>query len=219
MLKNEYCFGKIEIDLMENMTGMKMFTERKIEAISKAAYNILSGDIEAARMEIKGSYEFKPFVPKTRNYTDKQKLIQFCRDGFIDRYSGQKLINSGLLRTISTYIPDEFPFQKNWKMSECHIAYWEFVPTLDHIVPIALGGVDAESNWATTSMMHNHIKNNWTLEQLNWHLCSPGDINEWDGLTSQFIELVNTNTDLLNDNYIKNWYRLSKKALQDVNKK
>ena len=27
----------------------------------------------------------------------------------------------------------------HWKMEECHNAYWEFVPTVDHIYPVALG--------------------------------------------------------------------------------
>ena len=34
---------------------------------------------------------------------------------------------------------------------------------------------------------------------------------QWDGLTKQFVELVDNNKELLYDNYIKNWYVLSKK--------
>ena len=40
-------------------------------------------------------------------------------------------------------------------MEECHSAYWELVPTIDHIIPIAIGGEDNLSNYATTSMLHN----------------------------------------------------------------
>ena len=94
-------------------------------------------------------------------------------------------------------------------MEECHNAYWEFIPTVDHIFPIALGGVDSEENWATTSMLHNSIKNNWTLEQLNWKLFDAGNYEEWDGLTALFVELVNADKSLLEDLYIKRWYRLS----------
>ena len=83
-------------------------------------------------------------------------------------------------------------------MEECHNAYLEFIPTVDHIYPVALGGADSAENWATTSMLHNSIKNNWTLEQLNW-----------DGLTTLFVELVNADKTLLEDTYIKKWYRLS----------
>ena len=80
---------------------------------------------------------------------------------------------------------------------------------MDHIYPVALGGADSEENWATTSMLHNSIKNNWTLEQLNWKLHDAGSYEEWDGLTTLFVELVNADKTLLEDLYIKKWYRLS----------
>ena len=75
-------------------------------------------------------------------------------------------------------------------MEECHSAYWELVPTIDHIIPIAIGGEDNLSNYATTSMLHNSVKSNWTLEQLNWKLYPAGDINEYDGLTDLFVKLT-----------------------------
>ena len=106
-------------------------------------------------------------------------------------------------------MPEEFPYHSHWKMEECHNAYWEFIPTVNHIYPVALGGADSEENWATTSMLHNSIKNNWTLEQLNWKLYDAGNYEEWDGLTALFIELVNADKTLLEDTYIKKWYRLS----------
>lgn len=64
-------------------------------------------------------------------------------------------------------------------------------------------------NWATTSMLHNSIKNNWTLGQLNWKLHDPGDFNTYDGMTGLFVQLVEADNQLLSDAYIKRWYRLS----------
>ena len=91
-----------------------------------------------------------------------QKMNQFLRDGFIDRYSGQKLLNPGILKIISHHFPEDFPYHPHWKMTETHIAYWELTPTLDHIYPIAQGGQDNEKNWVTTSMKNNSIKSNYT---------------------------------------------------------
>ncbi len=107
-------------------------------------------------------------------------------------------------------MPDLFPYHAYWKMDECHFAFWEFVPTVDHKEPVALGGSDDKKNWVTTSMLHNSIKSNWTLEQLQWTLHDPGDYNEWDGLTSLFVEIVDTHPDLQDDAYIRKWYSLSK---------
>jgi hypothetical protein len=106
-------------------------------------------------------------------------------------------------------MPDVFPYQSHWKMEECHSAYWELVPTIDHIIPIALGGEDNPSNYATTSMLHNSVKSNWTLEQLNWKLYPAGDINEYDGLTDLFVRLTENDLELFDDPYIKCWYKLS----------
>ena len=59
-------------------------------------------------------------------------------------------------------------------------------------------------------MLHNSIKNNWTLEQLNWKLYAAGNYEDWDGLTGVFVELVEKDESLLEDVYIKKWYHLSK---------
>lgn len=131
----------------------------------------------------------------------------FARDGFIDRYSGKPLVNPGMLKILSVYYPEDFPYQAHWKMTETHIAYWEYVPTIDHIEPIAAGGADDEHNWVSTSMLNNAIKSNWTLKQLGWELYEPGALNEWDGLSHLFVQLVKHDEKLLEDTYIKTWYK------------
>jgi hypothetical protein len=80
---------------------------------------------------------------------------------------------------------------------------------VDHIYPVALGGADSEENWATTSMLHNSIKSNWTLEQLQWKLYDAGRFEDWDGLTGLFLKLVEQNDELLKDSYIRRWYKIS----------
>lgn len=182
----------------------------KVEVLEKAAQIILDGNIECAEKIIQTEYPFTKFNSVGRHYSDKQKMKQFRRDGFIDRYSGQRLLNPGFLKTLSYYMPEVFPYHAHWKMDECHDAYWVFVPTVDHIYPVALGGADSEENWATTSMLHNSIKSNWTLEQLQWDLYNAGNYEEWDGLTALFVKLVDTDSSLLEDAYIKKWYKLSK---------
>ena len=98
------------------------------------------------------------------------------------------------------------------------MAYWDLIPTVDHIFPIAQGGVDNPSNWATTSMKNNSIKSNYSLDEINWILHPSGSLREWDGLTSLFIELVMKNHDLLKDSYIKSWYKISKSVVTPSNK-
>lgn len=77
------------------------------------------------------------------------------------------------------YFPDEFSYHPHWKVSESHFAYWELAPTIDHINPIAQGGCDKQENWIPISMMHNAVKSNWILEQLQWWLYPVGVMKDW----------------------------------------
>jgi len=140
-------------------------------------------DREAAGSLLRRSYPFIKGGRFKRAYSPSQCTRIFIRDGFIDCYSGQRLIFPGTLRLLSLCLPEEFPFHSNWKMDRTHPAFWELFPTIDHIVPIARGGEDAETNWVTTSQLQNSAKANWTLKELRWTLVPAGSVEEWDGLT------------------------------------
>ena len=183
--------------------------EKKLELLSDVASNLLIKKHDLIPNLINKEYPFVPVKKDSRSYNEKIKMKQFIRDGFIDRYTGKKLVNPAFLKTISYYFPKEFPYQAHWKTDECHIAYWELVPTMDHIIPIALGGKDQPDNWATTSMLNNSIKSNWTLQQLNWRLFPACSYDEWDGFTEVFKQLIEKDKDLLTDKYIYKWYKAS----------
>lgn len=78
---------------------------------------------------------------------------------------------------------------------------------MDHIVPVARGGADNETNWVTTSMLRNSAKSNWTLEELGWELVPPGDFKQWDGLLAWFVEFLKQDKSHLADKYINRWHR------------
>jgi hypothetical protein len=183
----------------------------KSAVISDVATMLLSGNKSAAKAIICEEYPHAHFEIEKRAYTMDQKMTQFIQDGFIDRYTGERLLNPGILKIISHYLPEEFPYHPHWKMSVTHVAYWDLIPTIDHIYPIAQGGRDEKSNWVTTSMKNNSIKSNYTLDEIHWRIFPKGDIADWDGLTRVFLELVNNDKELLKDAYIRSWYNVSKK--------
>jgi hypothetical protein len=166
-----------------------------------------------AKQIVRNVYPFNPVVPDKRRSEPASMMRVFLRDGFIDRYSGERLVFPGIMRLLSFYMPAEFPFHPNWKMTDTHIAYWKLVPTVDHIIPISRGGPDRESNLVTTSMMRNAAKANWTIEELGWSLHPSGDIRKWDGLMKQFIAIVEQDAALLGQRPIKKWYDLAVKSL------
>lgn len=67
------------------------------EVYLRIADKLLSGNEIAAKDVIVMELPFESLSRDHRSYSVKQKLSLFFRDGFIDRYSGDKLINPGFL--------------------------------------------------------------------------------------------------------------------------
>ena len=174
--------------------------------IENICTELLAGDADRASEIARSSYEFKSTTAASRTYTPFQAMTIFRLDGFIDRYSGARLVFPGVLRLLARILPAEFPYQLNWKMAETHIAFWELFPTIDHILPIARGGLDTNENMVTTSMLKNSAKSNWTLKELNWELLPRGSTQHWDGLTKWFIQYVELHRDHLVDPYLRRWH-------------
>ncbi len=188
--------------------------ESKHLVIEKACNAIGEGKQSLAKTLIESEYPFTSLNKQGRKYTEFQKTKVFLRDGFTDRYSGEKLVFPPVLRLLSHLIPEVFPFQKNWKMSECHLGYWQLLPTIDHIVPVSRGGEDVESNWVCTSQLRNNAKSNWMVHEIGWHIHEAGSLNEWDGLISWFMAYANDNQSILGDGYLNSWYRAGKRAIE-----
>ena len=185
----------------------------EIKALSDVARMLVSNDIDSAAALIQREIPFIPSKNPGRHYSTRQKLAIFARDHFIDRYSGEKLLNPGLLRAISRLCPAAFPFQSNWRMDVCHPAIWRLTPTIDHVIPVTRDGGDDAGNWITTNMIHNSAKANWTLEELGWRLYPQDHNPEWDGLSEQFLSIYEAHESIHDDAYIREWYRATKKIL------
>jgi hypothetical protein len=92
-----------------------------IKAICTA---LSSDDLTSASDIVRQQYPFSTQDVSTRKFSDAQAFQVFIRDGFIDRYSGNRLIFPPVLRALSLMLPSEIPFQGNWKMTETHQSYW-----------------------------------------------------------------------------------------------
>ena len=135
------------------------------------------------------------------------------RDGFVDRYSGERLVFPPVLRVISLVLPVDFPFHPNWKTDVTHPAFWEVGATVDHLVPVTRGGADDEANWVTTSMARNSAKMNWTLDELGWRLHAPGNIRRWDGMLGWFVGYAQAHPLVLEVPNVRQWHRAAQQVL------
>lgn len=165
---------------------------------------------------ITAEYPFSRLPRGERSYTARQSTRIFARDGFIDRYSGRRLVFPGTLRLLSILLPREFPYQSNWKTDECHFAFWDLFPTIDHVVPVTRGGPDSDENWVTTSMLLNQAKANFTLEELGWTL-HPANECGWDGLTGWFLRQADFRLEVKANPYLRRWHNAARTILVSGN--
>jgi hypothetical protein len=181
----------------------------KADALAEVCMAVDADSRLAATRLLREKLPFEPIEKIDRKYSKSQMMRIFNKDGFLDRYSGKKLVFPGTLRLISIYFKDEFPFHSNWKTSESHFAYYELCPTIDHVVPVTRGGSDSPENLVTTSQLLNSAKANFTLEELGWRQHNAGRLEEWDGLTEWFLRQTEKRPETLNHSYISEWRRVA----------
>jgi 5-methylcytosine-specific restriction endonuclease McrA len=182
----------------------------RAEFLASACALITAGEIDAAKQSLLNNYPCSP-ASTTRKPWSLQRLVKvFLRDGFTDRYFGTRLVFPGTLRALSLLLSDAFPYHRNWKQGETHPAFWELYPTIDHVVPLARGGADDESNVVTTSMLRNSAKSNWLCDEIGWPsqlaLCAA----EWDGLLPWFMSAWEKDALLRQDDALRGWHRAAR---------
>jgi len=173
--------------------------------LQKVTNALFENKKDDASQLLRENYPFVSTEKNKRTYTQDQALEVFIKDGFIDRYSGTKLIYPSVLYAISHELPQEFPMQGG--RSNTHGAHWELFPTIDHLHPVSRGGIDNIDNWITTSMTNNMAKSSATLEEINWKLHPSGNIDDWDGLCSWYLEYYKEHSYIKDIKYNKGWHK------------
>ena len=180
--------------------------------LSQVCDLLATDDAAAASQCLAAGYPSPTPQTKRSTWTPARSFPVFLRDRFTDRYFGEPLVFPGTLRALSLLLPRDFPYQKNWKQSETHLAFWQLTPTIDHVVPLARGGGDDEANAVTTSMLRNGAKANWLLYELGWPTERAPIAEKWDGLLSWFFVAYERFEVLRGDRAVQGWYRVAKQA-------
>jgi hypothetical protein len=168
--------------------------------------------MDTAEATLIADYPRAVFSTSRGKWSLKRLVRVFMRDGFTDRYFGDRLVFPGTLRALSILFADSFPYHRNWKQSVTHPAFYELYPTIDHVIPVARGGDDGEENIVTTSMLRNSAKANWLLEELNWPLTRAPVNAGWDGLLAWFLSTFAANELMRQDTAIQQWHRAALEA-------
>jgi len=180
--------------------------------LRRACKLLSSGEARAAAEDLQSHYPVAG-PQTTRSTWSRVRLTRlFVRDGFTDRYFGELLVFPGALRALTLLLPEQIPYHRNWKQSETHPAYWEVYPTLDHVIPVARGGANDESNAITTSMVRNAAKSNWQIEELGWPAVRAPVASDWDGLLPWFMRTFERVEIVRNDAAARAWHSAGKSA-------
>jgi len=174
--------------------------------ILESVCNLLAeGKTDAAKGQLAANYPVPEASTNRQPWTLRRLVAIYMRHGYTDRYSGRRLVFPGTLRALSLLLGDAFPFHRNWKQAATHPAFWELYPTIDHVVPVARGGPDDESNVVITSMLRNSAKSNWLLAELGWPEDLAPIVRDWDGLVAWFVRASASEEVLRRDNAIARW--------------
>lgn len=180
--------------------------------IARVCELLNSGNVVDAERLVNDEYEFTPEEPIVRRYSPAQIVAVFLRDGFIDRYSGHRLVFTPVLRLITEQLSaGVFPFHVNWKRSRTHPAYWDLAPTIDHVVPVTRSGSNDGVNLVTTSQTRNSLKGSARLDEIGWRLHEPGRLVDWDGLTGWYAGFLETHPERV-DKYHRVWLAALRQA-------
>lgn len=121
--------------------------------------------------------------------TQRRRLALFLRDGFVDRWSGRRLVYPSALCALAHELPGALPLSDHRARS--HQAHSDLFPSLDHVLAHARGGTHAEANWVTTSLTRNERKGGASAVSLGWTLRAGGD-GSWDGLLGWYVDYAAT---------------------------
>jgi hypothetical protein len=121
-----------------------------------------------------------------RNPGQGVRMAVFKRDGYACRYlhCGRRTIDEGVLRLLSTVLPDALPHHPNWKLDSTHPIYWTHTASLEHMVAWSTDGTnDVEKNLITACSRCQYAKNYYPLEIIGWEI-GPivGQLGQWSGL-------------------------------------
>lgn len=85
----------------------------KSSVIAAACRALSVGEPEGAASLLHRDYPFAPEPITKRVYGPVESTRVFMRDGFRDRYTGERLIFPPVLRLLSAALPTEFPYHPN----------------------------------------------------------------------------------------------------------
>lgn len=195
---------------------------QRVESVCRA---LLSGRLDFARQVIARTYPWDPGAPldalpvegdprsfrsagtsgrpprPKRTLGREDELRIFRRDGFRDRYSGERLVFPGTLLVLAVVLRDVIPYPDPpvAKRQRTHQMMAELYPMVDHVIPVSrperlraagLADPDDQANLVTTSAANHAAKAIALPAEIGWTCLDLPAADGWDGLAGWFGEYL-----------------------------
>lgn len=143
-------------------------------------------DLRCARLKAAAGVKRVTSLPvaqrtKRGSLTYKIKTATFEHDQYTCRFCGTRTIDLEVLKALSRIFPAELPYDSAWKHGRSSLVYWTHSTSLEHVIPIARGGLDRPDNYATTCYACNDARGDLLLVEIGWRK-RPASREPWDGL-------------------------------------
>lgn len=182
MLDADPAVGSIESALLAMRVGDPRLARDHLRALDAthlrqlrvALYQTVSGRSRAPALALDQR-------AKRSSVSATARRAVFERDQYTCRLCGRRTVDVDVLRSLSREFPDELPYDPHWNFEKSSLIYWTHTASLEHLVPIARGGADDETNFVTSCYACNDARADYLLEELGWTL-RPVSATPWDGL-------------------------------------
>lgn len=183
-----------------------------------------TAEAKSLAMQIKPAFE--PRERAKRKGISRGTVMQvFLRDGFVDQYTGERLIFPGTLLLLGKLLPEPFATPKDsagWRVAECHWIYWRLWPTVEHLDPVSRGGHNDDlDRLITTSQMVNSARGPWAPDEVPEKIrieridAEAARARRWDGTLRWFLTHANRwQEHLEGDATLRGWHQSAKTAMK-----
>ena len=183
-----------------------------------------TADAKALAMQIPPVFSRRERV-KRRNVSRGTVMQVFLRDGFVDQYTGERLVFPGTLLLLGKLLPEPFATPeegKGWRVGECHWIYWRLWPTIEHLDPVARGGHNDDlDRLVTTSQMVNSARGPWAADEVPEKIrieridAVLARARRWDGTLRWFLKHADRWQSYLDqDATLRGWHQAAKAAVK-----
>jgi 5-methylcytosine-specific restriction endonuclease McrA len=153
--------------------------ERIVEALVSRQFDAAAEAMRAIREPVRD-------VPRRAQLAEGLVASTYKRDRFHCRYCGCRVIPTQIMRLVSLFFQEDFPYHPNWKAGKTHPAIVARSATIDHKQPLAGNGTNDPDNLVCACWVCNRIKGDLSLEQIRWEVMPISGDSDWDGLTRYY---------------------------------